>query len=615
MLKAPPVDEQQLQFQAFLGTAPGTAPQLTGLPPSLRALLPSAHAYDISFWDVASIIGSLVGLDSIQVIWDQMANLATGREFDPVVFSVAVLDVLTIFPPAAALKPVAKYAKVAITAMNRMNPRASRYLAGLIDNMYKKAKGRDFSAVFQSIAFFIIAADMMLDEEAREGLAVMVGSITSTEDFLGWIEYFSLADPELLSATAAGMSQPHQYVSSPLGDLFPVAHARVPAGAGRLYGQMLKEIAPAIQKAGGSAASSVRRLANVASGPSAQAARIRGVAFRGNLIKGVFNIVRRAGLPNLRNWLLSYNGQRISPLALILTTVYLENEIDEGRLFPDTQHPFDQQRNRNQLNRLYREAVPATMGGWPIAKAHGASYHLVQLATTQAMGLNVLGIEVAREVPVFRSATQFNALDKEWRQTERYLRRIDIVTGTALHDDETWWEVKSWRAVSKSNRKPKQSVGKWTFNQGRKDAGGSTILAELDGDAEVVGRPHQQFSLDRIALNVGAFLPSAEMTAKPLTGEDDDPPTVKTSGLHWNFHKFTSGVNRDIVNPRKNLLEDALAVAPNGNKGAFRVQSVSESRAKSTINLGASQQLMDILKEKGYDLAQEAIDDLPETLE
>lgn len=79
MLKAPPVDEQQLQFQAFLGTAPGTAPQLTGLPPSLRALLPSAHAYDISFWDVASIIGSLVGLDSIQVIWDQMANLATGR--------------------------------------------------------------------------------------------------------------------------------------------------------------------------------------------------------------------------------------------------------------------------------------------------------------------------------------------------------------------------------------------------------------------------------------------------------------------------------------------------------------------------------------------------------
>ncbi|AHI33131.1 hypothetical protein AU15_09780 [Marinobacter salarius] len=68
----------------------------------MRALLPSAHAYDISFWDVASIIGSLVGLDSIQVIWDQMANLATGREFDPVVFSVAVLDVLTIFPPPAA---------------------------------------------------------------------------------------------------------------------------------------------------------------------------------------------------------------------------------------------------------------------------------------------------------------------------------------------------------------------------------------------------------------------------------------------------------------------------------------------------------------------------------
>ena len=63
---------------------------------------------------MASLLGSLIGLDSLEVIWDQVGNMAMGREVDIVAFSVAVLDVLSLFPPAAPLKIILTPAKLAI---------------------------------------------------------------------------------------------------------------------------------------------------------------------------------------------------------------------------------------------------------------------------------------------------------------------------------------------------------------------------------------------------------------------------------------------------------------------------------------------------------------------
>ena len=181
------------------------------------------------------------------------------------------------------------------------------------------------------------------------------------------------------------------------------------------------------------------------------------------MLSGSLAIVKRAGLPKLRNWLLGFNGQRVPPLALITIAAYLETELATNTLFVQGIDSFDSDRNATQLRKLYMESVPAVgnYGGWALNKAYGASFHLMQLAQKRVAANNVLGIEVTRRVPLFLSVS--SAAKEKWASAKRFGRRVDIITGTAYHEDETWWEVKSYRAVSKTNREPKIEVNALEF--------------------------------------------------------------------------------------------------------------------------------------------------------
>ena len=609
---APAIDEAQ-----FASTYAGQSASQTALLYAVDTLFPRAYAYDIGFWDVASIIGSLIGLDSLQVIWDQIGNMAMGRDVDIVSFSIAVLDVLTLFPPAAPLKIVLTPAKVAIKVLRLANPKAARYLGGVIKKLYNKAKDRDFSLVFQGIAFFIVAADMMSDPEAREGLMALAETINSTEDFLTWVEYFSLADPEILADMLAYAEQPSTTIAMPFTGLIPEAHASLPPLFGRAMGRAFKEMGPVLKELGSNASTALKKLVEVAKDKApinaAKVARVRKVMFNKEFVKGFLYVTKRGGVTKLRNWLLGYNGQRIPPLALIMTAFYVEEEIAAGRLFPDTQDSFDRERNMRELTKLFIEAVPAVFTDRDIAMAHGKSFHLLQLALFHALseantpGIGkVKGIEAYRNVPVFRSVT--SARRKQWENTENFTRKVDIVLEGA-NNEESWWELKSWKAKSKTNRAPAQSTKTWTFLQGRDDQNGNVIVQLADDDAENSGEGHKQFCLDRIAEKNGARYSKKEAAARGVEQSNlpNRVPLIHVSNFNWQFHKFSVGTK---ISPTGSKLEEMFVKNPRGDVNTFKLQRVGDTASKGRINLGATEQLMEILKQSGFALAEEALSDI-----
>lgn len=133
-----------------------------------------------------------------------------------------------------------------------------------------------------------------------------------------------------------------------------------------------------------------------------------------------------------------------------------------------------------------------------------------------------------------------------------------------------------------------------------------------DGDADAKGEAHKQFSLDRIAKKLGAYPSAAEAKANGDNIKKGAPPVIKSiDGVAWNFHDFTAGKSRDIVSPKKNKLETVLVKDPRGGK-LFKSQSVDDSYAENMINVSAAQKLLEVLQQKGRDMAEEALSELPD---
>jgi hypothetical protein len=326
-----------------------------------EALFPKAHAYNVEFMDVVGIAASLIGLDSLQVIWNQIGNMLSGKEVDIVAFSVALLDVLSLFPPAAPLKAVTIPAKTAIKLLKLGNSKAVQYLGGVMKKMFQKAKGRDFSLVYQGIAFFIIIADMALDEEAREGITEIAKMINSTDDFLDLLEYFSLADdeiglPDTSTASVGSVSAFEQLAAAEYG-VFPQAHAVIATGTGRLIGKTFKELAPVFARYGADAPKALSNFAKELKDMSPEKAqRYIKNAFNKDMISGVLSLVKKGGIQDLRKLLTEFAGQRIRPIVLLAVIAYLEEEVVAGRLFADAE---DRTKQILNLQSIILQSSPA----------------------------------------------------------------------------------------------------------------------------------------------------------------------------------------------------------------------------------------------------------------
>jgi len=500
-------------------------------------LFPQAYAYEIGFFDVLSIVGSLIGLDSLQVIWNQVGNMFAGRDVDIVAFSVAILDVLSLFPPAAPLKVVTIPAKIAIKLMKLGNAKAVIYLGGVMKKMFQQAKGKDFTLVYQGVAFFIIMADMALDEEAREGITQIAKMINSTDDFLDILDFLALADDEIAVSVAQNYGDGNQ--------LFPTAHASVVAGLGARLGKVMKELAPDIAKMGKDAPKVLGELGRgikVANKP-----HLKEVAFDKEFISGSFSYAKKVGITTIGKLLRSKH--RIGPVTLIAIIAYLETELEDDRLFKGLSS-YDKDHNVLQLRKLYVKSLPAVVAtnnnySNLVKNAHGAQFQLMQIAILHALAQSgdsnykVVGIEVPRQVSIFAKESD---LDKALLipkyingQVTSYTREIDIITGT-LGSDEIWREMKSYKADNTKNRGMSGGITPWKWDDGSKK--GRTV--------------HRQYILDRIASATFARRGPIERLAKKNNGLTFD---IMLQDIYWHFHDFET---KSSISPKVAKIEKAF---------------------------------------------------------
>jgi hypothetical protein len=536
-----------------------------------EALFPKAHAYNIEFMDVVGIAASLIGLDSLQVIWNQIGNMLSGKEVDIVAFSVALLDVLSLFPPAAPLKAVSIPAKTAIKLLKAGNSKAVQYLGGVMKKMFQQAKGRDFSLVYQGIAFFIIMADMALDEEAREGITEIAKMINSTDDFLDLLDYFSIADDEITLSPIA-------VVNNASYGFFPQAHASVRPGIGVLIGKAMKELAPEIARMGKSAPKTLGELGRVIK--KLNKPYLKDIAFKEGFLRGSFTYSRKVGVSSIRKLLTSEH--RVGPVTLIAIIAYLESELDEGRLFAGLDS-YDKTHNESELRKLYVKSIPAIAAGGRdysnfIRNAHGAQFQLLQIGILHALAeagdpkSKVVGIEVPRVISIFADKDDLVDAKRDFEYDEDkvtdYGREIDIITGS-IGDDEIWREMKSYKAKSKTNRVLSTGIAAWSWNKGKK--------SEDANDQNTKGNtPHRQYILDRIGNETFARMKKSEQVAK---GEDAEEFNVSIENIYWHFHDFETKTTRspELTNIKNAFNKEAV------NKPDFYTDHVSTHSANTFV--------------------------------
>ena len=587
-------------------------------------LFPEAYAYDIGFMDILEIVASFLALDSLQVIWDQVGNMLSGRDVDIVAFSVALLDVLTLFPPAAPLKAVTTPAKLAIKLLKLGNNKAVKYLGGVFKKMFQKAKGRDFRLVYQGVAFMIIVADMATDEESREAIGQISNMINSTDDFLDILEFVSLADdetelPDTASIDAMNSTWLEEFLVS--NNAVMQARAKLPLGIGKKWASALKKLKPMLDDLpGGTAAKTLGVFAKtVKNMPPGDRARFIRHAFNIGMIRAIFTVVKRGGKPEtVKNFLLGFGGQRIPPITMLAIIGYIEQQILDGQLFPENgTYALGTDRN-TALARLttlilmagYSSAVDSEDTKPRANQVQGAAFQLMHLALLHATGSTIIGIEVPRIVYIFKRKEDLEDDPLNITRALKYGRRVDIVT-EGTDSAEEWHEVKSWQSRkngdSPTNKPYSIKEWRWATNP-RKDGNKGENSTEKRGKTA-----HHQFVLDRIAKGVGVTEDAPQGGLQTTN--------IEVSEYLWQFHKFKTysrakgkkGTKTLIARSADlDLIEEQLVKDPEGIPS--RVPTIFKSHLAdgdsfpgSHIKEGALSVLLQSLKNSLQDELEEAI--------
>lgn len=144
----------QIAGQYAVTLAPGAPPiNVAGLTSAGRpgilaqhnirfSLFNEAHAGVLSFaWETVNWI---LPLESIGIVMQQLGYLAGigDGEFEPDEFIIALVDVVTIFPPAKPLKLFTKPLRGLTRGLKETNPKFMRYFAVSLNRAVRKAKKR-----------------------------------------------------------------------------------------------------------------------------------------------------------------------------------------------------------------------------------------------------------------------------------------------------------------------------------------------------------------------------------------------------------------------------------------------------------------------------------------
>lgn len=345
------------------------------------------------------------------------------------------------------------------------------------------------------------------------------------------------------------------------------------------------------------------------------------------MLRAVLGVAKRGGIKNIRNFLLGFNGQRISPLTMIATLAYIETQISEEKLLVNPEiHAYDRSRNLVQLGVLVATSIPSfvkperrndpeskkkadSINKLNSNKAHGAAYHILQIAFKHISGNKILAVEASRNILVLKSpdpavGKRPSELEQNWDAIKIFNRKVDIVTVdefSAAPEKERWDEVKSIISKSATDSSPSSSIPQWKFLQHANDVKGASKSIK---DQFTRSRNHRQYSLDAIALEMNAERSDAELIAKGIEKLGlDSPPRINVQASSWNLHQFKTSTKRTNASGTK--VSKLLRKDPIGGTPHFDNQINEEP----SIALGGALQLSSAFIKKEIDLAKEAAAD------
>ncbi|WP_028671773.1 Ig-like domain-containing protein [Saccharospirillum impatiens] len=294
----------------------------------------TAHAaFGLGFlWDA---INFLIPLESAAIVFEQLALLATDpEEFDAMEFTIAAVDVLTIFPPAKPLKLVTKPMQVMMRGIARTNPKFSKHFAGMLGRVMSKAKQGDFDTLWNLLPFMVIAVDLYSDEEAREGLELIWSSVSSPDDLLAWVDWLglpgeawegdetpevdafaALTSPAFMSVARTAYAAPRV---SPRVASTAIKNALIQMGR-KLDGQKILNLPRQL-------ATMVEEVKHI------DGAALRKYVHSPEMLGSLATVSAKGGVRNIRPFIRGKTNARISPIGTLAITAYIGWEMSCGKL-------------------------------------------------------------------------------------------------------------------------------------------------------------------------------------------------------------------------------------------------------------------------------------------
>ena len=534
------------------------------------SLIPQAQAGSISDF-LMSTVEFLLPIESLNVIANQISILADGGEVDGVKFMLAIMDVLTYFPPARPLQLLLRPLK----GLAHIMPRKFRnHFIGALGGIANKARKGDFDTLWNVLPFLILAAEMYHDPDTREGIEFLMSTVNSSEDVLNWIDYLGLPAGGWVGDTLPEIdpfAQPEettQLFSNPF-----IASAYAAGGVAVAFRVSKHVIAGSLKAAGRRFAGETKKNLPSVLGQTAKllkqadSATLRKHLFSPNLWLSATTIALRGGKKALAQFLKGKTNARYSPAAVMSITAYLEWEASCGRALDlvsgDKEGTAEEVatapqvlidlecngkgitggNNRFQMYEKFKHAFADVLTAQleEIAdddiisldgRGHGALFHIAEIARYQlayrAGGKPIKAIEGHRRLWLYKDEvgrrlgsllTKQSDAEKLNYLSRAYSRWIDIIIGEK-GKAEQWIELKSYKAkdiakaeqLALTNGKP---IKPWNLTTG------------VDKAMSL----NRQFNLDRSAANM----------KHARLGKDGDKKNLLVTvdpDFLWLFQKF-----------------------------------------------------------------------------
>ncbi|PHS00333.1 MAG: hypothetical protein COA80_02905, partial [Leeuwenhoekiella sp.] len=600
----------------YADTLDSSAPPINvaGLDPNYQPVslpfISQAHASDGESSFVWGLVNWFIPIEDFGIVLEQLGYLVSDPEkFDGVEFTIALVNTVTIFPPAKPLKLFTTPLRAMFRKLDKVNPKFAKHFAGYLGKAVQKAKKGDFDTLWNTLPFMVLAAQLYTDEEAREGLEFLFSTVDSADDVVSWVDYLGLpangwegeGEPPTVPAFDEDPQVSQQLPLSWLmsqAQAAPIKPSRVAAGfLGDVLTTVAKRVGPNEIKNVPDALRVIKNQLRVTNFKE-----LRSKVFSKDFLKSAVWIQTAAGGRALQNFIRGKSNARYNPFVIMGTMAYLGWESSCGILLENESAPQDPQNGdpqtdpeedvltsgdlgckdkgfrdpdiRDQIakkiaavfassldRKLEEEKISSnslqSVGGI----GHGELFHLVQVAEYQLLhraagGLPIKGLEKSRWVGVFADEDfvpgEGSPLDCSKKQNCLFkrLRRVDIVLGEKGEGKgETWIELKSWSAQSEKGEgrgKLEQARRKPLAHWSSMNARGSTAF-------------HRQFSLDRGANKIElAWLTKAE------SGKQVFSARVPVDEFYWYFQAFK------IKNKKTNTLEVSPFLRNYRQKGSIR---------------------------------------------